>query len=460
MGPQSAKPSWDCRGPLRRREFLRIGALAGAGLGLSDLLAAWAQGGTAPPDTSVILFWMWGGPSQLETWDCKPNAPTEYRGPFRPIPTAVPGLDVCEIFPRLAKLGDRFSVVRSLHHEMSAHNDGSIELLTGKTPARIDLASQALSEHPDFGMVASKVRGRGPGGLPPYIGIPRQPFMTRAMYLGMSHSAYATGDPSVANFKAPNLSLDAGTNAARLDDRRGLVAQFDTLRRDLDLNGSLEGIGEFRQQALQLLTSPDVSSAFDLGQEDSALRDRYGRHLWGQSCLLARRLAERGASVITIDALSPDPTRPIYFSWDDHANPVNGWDLAEGMKWRADFLDPALSTLIEDVYARDLDRKILIVAVGEFGRTPRLTHSNGFLGRDHWPQAQAALLAGGGLRMGQVVGATNSKAEFPVERPLTPQDLMATIYRHLAIDPRREFRDFQGRPIPLLSSGEPIRELV
>ena len=175
---------------------------------------------------------------------------------------------------------------------------------------------------------------------------------------------------------------------------------------------------------------------------------------------MARRLVEAGSAVVTIDALSPELSRPIYFSWDDHANAQNGWDLAEGMRWRAGFMDRALSTLIEDIHDRGLDRNVLVLALGEFGRTPRLTQNSGRLGRDHWPQSMSALVSGGGLRMAQVVGATNSRGEFPTERPLTPQDLLATTYRHLGIDPRHEFHDFTGRPIPVLPGGEPIRELA
>ena len=449
-----------CYGPSSRREFLRVGAAALGGLSLSQVLAARSDAATSKVETSVILFWMWGGPSQLETWDMKPAAPTEYRGPFSPIATTVPGIEICEIFPEHAKLAKRFSLIRSLHHEMSSHNDGSIELLTGKTPTQADPTSTARSEHPDFGMFASRIRGPQPHGLPQYIGIPRQPFMTQPVYLGVSHSAFATGDPSVANFRPPNLTLNGGVNGSRLDDRKGLIAQFDQFRKTVDQTDSLSGIDQFRVQALQLLTSSQVAAAFDLNQEPAALRDRYGRHLWGQSCLLARRLAEAGAAVITIDALAPEISVPVYFSWDDHANAQNGWDLAKGMIWRAKFMDQALSALIDDIFSRGLDRRVLLVAVGEFGRTPRLTHSNGCLGRDHWPQAQSALVSGGGLRMGEVVGATNSKAEYPVERPLHPQDLLATIYRHLGIDPRTEVLDAAGRPHALLKSGEPIRELI
>src|SRR5262245_47403466 len=378
-----------CTGPINRRTFLRAGALALGGLTLPDLLAA--RGATSP-DTSVILFWMWGGPSHLETYDLKPDAPTEYRGPFRPIRTTVPGLDICELFPRQARLGHRLSLVRSLHHTMASHNDGSIEMLTGKTPSVADPTSTARSEHPDFGMVASKMRGMRSDGLPQYVGVPRQPFMTRPVYLGLGHQGFDAGDPSSASYAPPGRALAGGITPAGLGERRRLLGAFDRLRREIDRGGMLEGIDQVRAAALQTLTSPAMARAFDLSKEDPRLRDRYGRHLWGQSCLLARRLAEAGAAVITIDALAPEPGRPVYFSWDDHANAQPGWDLAKGMRWRASFLDQALSALIEDIYDRGLDRKVLLVAAGEFGRTPRLSHNNGCLGRDHWPDAMCALL--------------------------------------------------------------------
>lgn len=448
----------NCRGPTPRREFLRLGLLGLGGLSLSDLLAARSALGQSAADTAVILFWMWGGPSQLETYDLKPDAPSEYRGPFRPINTAVPGLDVCELFPLQAKLGDKISLVRSLHHGMSAHNDASIELLTGKTPSKPDPTSTSRSEHPDFGMVASKLRGQRADGLPAYVGIPRQPFMTQPTYLGVSHTAFATGNPADPSFRPPNLTLVGGVDGRRFDDRRGLLAQFDGLKRAEDERSANRG-DPFRDAAVQMLTNPRIAAAFDLGREDPRLRDRYGRHLWGQSCLLARRLAEAGSSVVTIDALAPTLS-DRYFSWDDHINPQTRWDLADAMRYRAPFMDQALSALIEDVYARGLDKKVMIVAAGEFGRTPRLVNSSGLIGRDHWPDAQSALISGGGLRMGQVVGATNRRAEFPAERPLTPKDLLATIYRHLGINSRADFVDFAGRPIPILSEGEAIRELV
>jgi hypothetical protein len=447
-----------CPGPISRRTFLRAGALALGGLTLPELLKARAEQSNA--DTSVILFWMWGGPSHLETYDLKPDAPTEYRGPFRPIRTDVPGLDVCELFPRQAKLGKRIVLVRSLHHTMASHNDGSIEVLTGKTPAVPDPTSTARSEHPDFGMVASRCRGLRDDGLPQYVGVPTKPFMTRPAYLGLSHQGFAAGDPSASGYVPPRVTLVGGVGERQFAERRTLLGDFDRLRRDLDRNGQLEGTDQLRAAALRVLTSPAMARAFDLSKEDPKLRDRYGRHLWGQSCLLARRLAEAGSTVVTIDALAPVPGQPLYFSWDDHANAQPGWDMAKGMRWRAPYLDQALSALIEDVYDRGLDKKILIVAAGEFGRTPRLSHANGCLGRDHYPDAMCALLSGGGLATGQVVGATNVRGEHPKDRPLTPKDLLATIYHHLGIDYRHEFKDLTGRPIPILNEGEPIRELV
>jgi uncharacterized protein (DUF1501 family) len=453
-------PPHRCPGPPSRREFLRAGALALGGLTLPQLLAARAASGVSAPETSVILFWMWGGPSQLETYDLKPDAPSEYRGPFRPIKTDVHGLDICELFPRQARLGKKIALVRSLHHTMSSHNDGSIEVLTGKTPAKADPTSTAFSEHPDFGMVASKVRGPRPDALPQYVGIPTQPFMTRPGYLGLAHKAFAAGNPAAPTYAPPNLTLAGGLNARGLDDRKALLSQFDTLRRDVDVQARMEGTEKVRSAALHMLANPRVGRAFDLTAEPAKVRDRYGRHLWGQSCLLARRLAEAGAAVITIDALAPEQGKPVYFSWDDHANAQPTWDLAKGMRWRAPFLDEALSALIEDIYDRGLDRNVLVVAMGEFGRTPRLSHAAGCLGRDHWPDAMCALVSGGGLEMGQVVGSTNSRGEYPKERLLTPKDVLATIYRHLGIDYRQEVKDFAGRPIPILTDGEPIRELI
>jgi uncharacterized protein (DUF1501 family) len=451
-----------CPGPMPRREFLRVGTLALGGLSLPEVIARRAVAGQQNCDTSVIVFWMWGGPSQLETFDMKPDAPSDYRGPLSPIRTNVPGMEICEYMPLLAQRADRFSLIRSLHHEMSAHNDGSIEVLTGKTPRVPDPTSQAHSEHPDFGMVASRLRGPRADGLPQYVGVQRAPFMTNPAYLGVAHRSFDTGDPSRPGFSPPNLTLVTGVDNRRLDNRKSLIQQFDRFRRAADATGTMEGIDHFRADAFQLLTSRTVSNSFDLSRESSSTRDRYGRHRWGQSCLLARRLAEAGAAVINIDATATCDTSKN-FSWDDHAG---AFHLDYAQRERLPQMDQALSALLDDLHSRSLNKRVLLLACGEFGRTPRLSHAPvNFskqigLGRDHWPQAFSALIAGGQLRMGQVVGETNSKSEFPVHDPVTPQDLMATVYRHLGIDPSITFPDFSGRPVPLLFTGRPITQLV
>ena len=452
-------PAPSCTGPLRRREFLRLGTLALGGLGLADLLAARAAAARPDPDTSVILFWMWGGPSQFETYDPKPDAPAEIRGPFRPIPTAVPGLDLCELFPLQAKLADKIALVRSLHHTMSAHNDGSIEVLTGKTPARPDPTSTALSEHPDFGMVASRVRGVRPDGMPRYVGIPKQPFMTRPDLPG--------GGPLGVRHRRP---VGPGLPPAGPDARRRRRRAAAGATGGACWTSSTASAGAWTVTAAGAATRsgrrPSRCSPAPGSPRPSTCPARTPGCGTATAATSGARVAcwpggwpRRGPSVITIDALAPSLSER-YFSWDDHINVQTRWDLGEAMRHRAPFMDQALSALIEDVYARGLDRKVLIVAAGEFGRTPRLTHAGGLIGRDHWPAAQSALVSGGGLRMGQVIGATNRRGEYPVERPLTPKDLLATIYRHLGIDHRAEFRDLSGRPIPILPDGEPIRELI
>jgi uncharacterized protein (DUF1501 family) len=282
-------------------------------------------------------------------------------------------------------------------------------------------------------------------------------YMTQPTYLGMHHAAFEVGDPSSTGYAPPQARRASGIN---LDDRRALVQSFDRLRRGLDLAENMQGIDEFRQRAFQMLTSADAVRAFDLSREDDRLRDKYGRHLWGQGCLLARRLAEAGSAVISLYIDTPMPGKQ-YTNWDDHIeNAGQPGHFAEYMHRRLPYLDQALAALIEDIYDRSLDQKILVVVVGEFGRTPRLSSNANGTGRDHWPSAYSALISGGGLKMGRVVGATNSKAEYPTESPCTPQDLLATIYRHMGIDIRQKHLDFSGRPNSILESGQPIAGLM
>ena len=449
-----------CAGPVSRRRFLQVGTLALGGAMLPDVLRARAASGQPNADTSVILLYLHGGPSQLETYDLKPNAPSTYRSLYAPIATAVPGMEICEHLPLHAKVADKFSIVRSLHHDIGIHSDGGIIVLTGKRPSQLDPTSSSKSEHPDFGSVASRIRGLGEHAIPPYVSLPNQLYMTRPTYLGAHHASFEAGDPSSKTYAPPQLSVASAASHSTLETRRSLLRQIDRLRSDLDLQDQLTGTDQFRELAFQMLTSSKAAEAFDVTCESDALRDRYGRHAWGQGCLLARRLAEAGTAVISIYIDSPMPSQD-YTNWDDHiGNAGRPGHFGMYMERRLPYLDQALSALIEDIYARALDQKIMVVVVGEFGRTPRLSENSTGVGRDHWPQAYSALFSGGGLRMGQVVGATNSKAEYPTERPYTPQDMLATVYRHLGIDVEQSFVDFAGRPIPILPGGSPIAELL
>ena len=439
---------------------MQVGAMALGGLTLSDVLAAKAAAGQSGRDTSVIVLYQHGGASQLETYDLKPEAPTAYRSIYQPIATNVPGMEICEHFPLSAKIADKFSLVRSMHHDVGIHSDGGIIVLTGKRPTKLDPTSQSKSEHPDLGHAASKIRGMKVKAIPPYVAIPQKPYMTRPTYLGLHHSAFEPGDPASKDYTPPQVKLAAGRDSKFLEDRRWLLQQFDRLRSDLDIAGELSGTDQFRNLAFQMLTSPEVAGAFDIAREDPRLRDRYGHNQWGQCCLLARRLAEAGTAVINIYFNTPK-TGQEFTNWDDHiGNAGRPGHFGKYMSIRLPYMDQALTALIEDIFSRGLDKKVLIVVVGEFGRTPRLSRNSTGSGRNHWPQAYTALLSGGGLKMGQVVGATNSKAEFPVERPYTPQDLLATIYRHLGIDPQSTFTDYSGRPVYILESGRPIPELL
>lgn len=446
-----------CPGPVRRREFLQLGALALGGLSLTDILAGRAAAGNEGRTTSVILLYLHGGPTQLETYDLKPGAPVEYRSIYQPISTNVPGLDICEKFPLQARIADKFSLVRSLHHTVGIHSDGGIIVLTGKMPSKLDPTSQSKSEHPDFGMVAAKVRGTHPNFVPQHVAIPNPLYMTRPSYLGDQYAPLAAGNPAANGYACPIPKLASGA-AGGFANRRVLREQIDRLRRDL--SPGLETADEFRQRAFDMLTSTATTAAFDLSQEPDVLRDRYGRNLWGQGCLLARRLAEAGTAVISLYIDTPENGQE-FTNWDDHIqNAGRPGHFGKFLDVRLPYLDQALSALIEDIYQRGVDQQIMVVVMGEFGRTPRLSHNAFGTGRDHWPDAYTALVSGGGLRMGQVIGATNSKAEYPTERPYTPQDLLSTVYRHLGIDTQQSFLDHAGRPIPILGDGAPIAELM
>jgi uncharacterized protein (DUF1501 family) len=312
--------------------------------------------------------------------------------------------------------------------------------------------------HPDIGHIASATRGAHAAGLPRYVAIPSPLYATRTRYLGEDHQAYVVQDPSAPGFAPVHVAVDG--EARSLEKRLLLLEQLDACKRRFDRRRRWSAVDRFHQQAFTMLTSAQVARAFDIDREHPRTRDRYGRHRWGQSCLLARRLAEAGTSVVTLFIDTPCDG-PRFTNWDDHAdNAGRPGHFATFMRDRLPYLDQALAALIDDIYQRGRDREIMVVAVGEFGRTPEIRQGiPGSYGRDHWPQAYSALVAGGGLRMGQVIGATDSRAAYPKERPLAPEDLLATIYRHLGISPSIVFHDAFNRPFPILTHGTPIREM-
>ena len=456
-----------CPGPESRRSFLEAGYLALGGLGLSDLLrsrAAAKQANTKiSDDTSIILIWLLGGPSHMETYDMKPHAPIDYRGLLNPITTNAPGIDICELLPLHAKVADRFSLIRSITHEKSQHARGSVRFLSGRKTLSVD----PVSEFPTVGPIVSRMREHRRVGVPNYVASSARAYGGGSAYLGESAMPFVVGgNPGAAGYSLPNLSL-SGALKDRLGDRVRLLQSFDCLRRDIDTNGSMASMDDINQQAISLLTSDKARKAFDLTNESEATRDRYGRHKWGQRALLARRLVEAGTSFVTMGMSNPDVTKDqrkrTAGNWDIHA--ING-DLYYDMGLRLPHFDRAVSALVEDIYQRGLDKKVMLIVAGEFGRTPRITTKPGTIskvmqpGRDHWPGAMSVLVSGGGAPMGQVIGATTPKGEYPSDNKLDPNDLLATIYRFLGIDPNHEFLDRSGRPMPILPHGNPIAELI
>jgi hypothetical protein len=436
------------------------------GLGARGILP-WklhAAAGDSLPDTSVIFVWLPGGPPHMEMYDMKPDAPAEYRGDFRPVATNVPGIQVCEHLPLHTRVADKFAVIRSIAHTFADHGGGHKRFLTGREPnSPVDF----VNDHPMVGSMVCKVRGERPDGVPNYVcgtdagreGI--DVFSFGSSYLGPSVHPFAVpGDPSAPNFEVRNLSLAQPADA--LNERLGLLGQFDALDNNLDNSGTMAAMGTHRQRALTLLTTPAARHAFDLTQEPASVRERYGMHRYGQRALLARRLVEAGASFVTMVMENPagvDGNLPtdVTYNWDSHA--VNCHIFTDS-RFRFPFYDRAVTALIEDLYDRGLDQKVFLIVTGEFGRTPRITYSNGRPGRDHWPQAMSVLVSGGGFRMGQVIGSTNARGEHPQDRPMTPNDLWATMFRHLGIDfTHTSFPDHTGRPMPILPYGTPIVEL-
>ena len=465
MNSKTKLPFNYCAGPMSRRWFLRAGTLGLTGLTMADVLRLQAAQGkpSGAPDTAVIYVWLAGGPPHLDTYDMKPEAPEEYRGQFRPIRTNVPGIEVCELLPLHAKCADKYTLIRSIAHTFSDHGGGSKHLMTGRLPAT---PTETVNDAPSVPSIVSKMREHIDLGLPNVITSSdgrRDKVDTYAMgsaYLGPKYVPFAVdGDPTRPKFEMKNVSLNASLTE-RLEDRVSLLKSMDQMRREIDASGMMASMDHFNQRAVSLMTSPRAREAFDLSREPEKLRDRYGRHSWGQRALMARRLVEAGCSFVTVALENPNVPKTFY-NWDTHA--VNHDNFID-MRNRLPIYDKALTALIEDLHDRGLTKKVLLVVTGEFGRSPRVSISDGpkgrRYGREHWPGAMSVLVAGGGMQHGQVVGSTTSKGEHPDDRPLTPADLWATVYRHLGIDQDATILDHNGRPQFLLPSGDPIRELI
>jgi uncharacterized protein (DUF1501 family) len=456
-----------------RREFLRAGLAAFGALSLPGLFRLRAE--AALPQsrerTAVIVVWLRGGGSHLDTYDPKPDAPAEYRGPFSTLATRTPGLRVTELLPLHAKVSDRFTVLRSVAHTGGGHPSGSLQLLSGDP----DVQDKLKPAYPDFMSVAHRLRYDPRRPLPNYVGvnpIVRYDNFTIAgpAYLGEGYAPFAvTGDPSAPNFRVPNVGFADPREEQQFAGRAALYQNLDALRRDLDRPGAVDALDRFQGQAINLLTSAAAGRAFDLNLECPRVRDRYGRNAWGQQLLMARRLVEAGVEIITTELSGPLCGRVQ--NWDDHA--VNH-HVFEALKYRAPFFDRAVTALVEDIYERGLDKRVLVVVTGEFGRTPKISYvasSGGGVasgaegtvqpGRDHWPAANSMLWAGGGIATGRVVGATDRRGEFVVDRKVGPQDFLATIYHHLGIDYERvTLPDFTGRPVHIVQDGKAIPELL
>jgi hypothetical protein len=429
----SSRTGTTCDGA-SRRDFLKIGAIGLGGLTLPDLLrlrAAETARGRSSKNTSVVWLWLGGGPTHIETFDPKMSAPKEYRSVVGAVKTNVTGVELGGVFPKMARHADKMAFVRSFAHRNSGHGGGTHWVMTGYDFPPADNGQAPIK--PGMGSILSRYRGatNSRTGLPTYVrlgGI----LGDGPAWLGSSYAPFDVGGNAQRNM-APKVLVE------RLEDRRGLLKSFDTMNRNIDKSGLLTGLDSFETQAFDLIRSRTRES-FDLEKEDPRTRDSYGNGL-GRQMLLARRLCEAGVGFVTLH----------HGGWDMHGQ------IANAMKASGPQVDQAVSAFVEDIHTRGMDKEVLLVITGEFGRTPRI---NGGAGRDHWAPLSTLALAGGGLKMGQVVGESNSKAEIPKSTPIGPQDLMATVFHVLGIPQDLHYKDQTGRPVPMVVGGKPIAELV
>lgn len=434
---------------LPRRSVLQLGTLALAGLTGANLTnPRVTKSANASSQPSVILLWMAGGPSHIDTYDMKPNAPLENRGPFAAINTNLPGLQVCELMPQHVGIANRLTVIRSLHHNLGVHDDASHWVQTGYPLLQ---ARERGQQQPCQGSVVAKLVGPRQSNVPPYVCVPEDyrshmGFYQAATYLGSRYNAVnAGGDPLLGKYRPPEFQLPSEISLNRFGGRRELLTKFDGIRREADASGAVNAMDEVQRQAFDLIAGSRARELFDLSREPDALRDRYGRHGYGQATLMARRLVEAGVSFVTVNLYEKDVDW-----WDDH------YVIEKNLRKRLPVYDQAFSTLIEDLAARGLSERVLVVAVGEFGRNPVVDK---VAGRGHWPRAMSAVLSGGGIKEGQIIGSTTPNGGEPSDRPLGPGDLLASIYQVVGINHDTYLPDRQNRPARLTEHGEPISEL-
>ena len=441
-----------------RRSFLQAGAAAMAGLSLPNLLKLQAAGLVDERKSKIkncITLFLVGSPGHLDTWDMKPDAPEDVRGKFRPIPTSVPGLHICEHFPRMAKMMDRVALIRSLHYSTGAsHENGQRWMMTGHD-------FNAANKQPHMGSVISRLFGQK-GDLPASILLPAPigntgtstPHGQESAYLGSAHQPFILGsDPARADFKVADLETPAGDGEFRVSARRKLLTEIEELQRRVETNSTIERDTAYAR-AFNLLTSPEAKRAFDLSEESPKLRDRYGRNTFGQSCLLARRMIERGSRFVTVNHFD---TVFNISCWDMHAdgNSLNN-TYADYEHVLCPQFDLAFTALLEDLQQRGLLEETVIAVISEFGRTPKLNPRGG---RDHYPSAWTNFLAGGPIRGGRVIGSTDKIGAAPHDRPVTPPQVVASIYQAMGIDLETTMLPGPGgRPVRLIEA-EPIREL-
>jgi hypothetical protein len=452
--------------------MLKAGFAGLAGLTLPDLLRvraeAVAAGNPTPGRKSVILLWMAGGPSHIDTWDPKPDRPLENRGPFGVIQTRLPGVQIIEHLPKQAAMLDKFTVVRSVDARHSNHEPNKVfQTANLEAAPRVNPKGE---QYPAIGSIVAKMHGANQPGMPPYVA-----FMTSRSHIAFAGYLGKEYDPFIAQQAArlpvyTNVGVDTGQVAGgslfdmpggltvdRLGNRQELLQQFDRLRSDLDLRGSMRALDTYSQQAIEMVLGKRAQEAFDISREPEPIRERYGKHLWCQEALLARRLVEAGVAFVTLD-LSYHTASGTWDTHGDNIPPYGG--IKNGLGPLLPLFDHLSTTLVSDLDERGLLDDTLVIAMGEFGRTPQIGTQGSTDGRNHWPVVMSLLLAGGGLRHGQVIGATERDGGEIRERPVTPGDLAATIYRHMGIPLDATYTDDKGRPIRIVDQGEPIRELV